>query len=167
MTMRYQTRRIILSPLVAVVTLALAICAVSLGLIPPARAQTSSPVFTGIIPGTAAGGHDVVAYHRAGQPVEGSTAFVHDWNGARWRFASAANRDVFVARPEDFAPAYGGHCSWAASQGYKAKGDPRNWRIVDGRLFLNYDASIQAKWEKDIPGFIAAADRNWTQISAR
>jgi endo-alpha-1,4-polygalactosaminidase (GH114 family) len=32
---------------------------------------------------------------------------------------------------------------------------------VGKRLFLNYDREVQAKWEKDIPGFIAKADKNW------
>jgi hypothetical protein len=32
---------------------------------------------------------------------------------------------------------------------------------VDGKLYLNYDASIKEKWEQDIPGFIARADVNY------
>jgi hypothetical protein len=35
---------------------------------------------------------------------------------------------------------------------------------VNGKLYLNYDASVQATWEKDIPGFIAKADRNWPAV---
>lgn len=118
-------------------------------------------VFAGIIPGVAAGGHDVVAYFTQGRPTPGQPQIAWDWNGATWRFASAANREAFMADPARYAPAYGGHCAWAAAQGYKAKGDPANWRIVEGRLFLNYDASIQARWERDIPRFVTEADRRW------
>ena len=50
------------------------------------------------------------------------------------------------------------------SQGYTASGDPEVWRIVKGKLYLNYDAGVQAKWEKNIPGFIVAADRNWPSV---
>jgi YHS domain-containing protein len=125
---------------------------------------SGSEIYTDIIRGTGAGGFDVVAYVNAGRPVQGSAQFSHVWNGATWRFANAANRDAFAAEPERFAPAYGGHCAWAAAQGYKAKGDPRHWKIVGGRLFLNYDASVQKTWETDIPGFIVSADGNWPRL---
>jgi YHS domain-containing protein len=129
----------------------------------PAMAQAHH-IYTGLLSRTGAGGYDVVAYFREGKPVAGASRFSHEWQGATWRFASAANRDAFAAEPEKFAPAYGGHCAWAAAQGYKAKGDPQHWRIVDGRLFLNYNADVQGKWEKDIPGFIKAGDAGWPEV---
>lgn len=130
----------------------------------PAR---GSEIYTALVPGVGAGGHDVVAYFTAGRPVPGSDQITHLWNGAVWRFASAANRDAFAAAPDRYAPAYGGHCSWAAAQGYKAKGDPQNWKIVGGRLFLNYNADVQKTWESNIPGFIASADGNWPRLRQR
>ena len=44
--------------------------------------------------------------------------------------------------PEKFVPQYGGYCAWAVSQDYTAKGNPENWRIVDGRLYLNYNDEV-------------------------
>jgi hypothetical protein len=131
--------------------------------LPPGRAA-GSELYTDIVPGVAAGGYDVVAYVAEGRPTPGSAAIVHAWRGADWRFKSAENRAAFIADPARYAPAYGGHCAWAASQGYKAKGDPRNWRIVDGRLFLNYDDDVQKRWEQDIPGFIRKADAGWPAL---
>ena len=129
----------------------------------PALAK-EPPVYTALFSRAAAGGHDVVAYFSEGRPVPGDRRFVHAWNGAEWRFASAANRDAFAAAPEKYAPQYGGYCAWAVSQGYTASGDPQYWKIVDGKLYLNYDAGVQQKWERDIPGFIAAANRNWPTV---
>lgn len=143
----------------------LAAAGVAIGL-PHGRAA-GGEVFTDIVPGVAAGGYDVVAYFVEGRPTQGSAAIVHAWRGAEWRFASVENRAKFVADPSRYAPAYGGHCAWAASQGYKAKGDPRNWRIVDGRLFLNYDDDIQKRWERDIAGFVRKADAGWPSLRAR
>lgn len=116
--------------------------------------------------GVAVRGTDVVAYVTEGRPVAGRVEFTHAWRGADWRFASAANRDRFAAQPERFAPAYGGFCAFAVSEGYTAPIDPAAWRIVDGRLFLNYDRSVQRRWERDIPGRIARADANWPRLSA-
>ncbi len=111
-------------------------------------------------------GTDPVAYFTESQAVEGSDEFAYEWNGATWHFASAENRDLFSANPEQYAPQYGGHCAWAAAQGYVADIDPTAWSIVDGSLYLNFDAGVQRRWEKDIPGFIADADEKWPGIVA-
>jgi hypothetical protein len=115
--------------------------------------------------GLAVRGTDVVAYFTQGRPLQGSPAFTHRWHGATWRFASAAHRDLFAADPERYAPAYGGFCAFAVSEGYTAPIDPEAWRIVDGRLYLNYDRSVQRRWERDIPGRIARANANWPRLS--
>jgi hypothetical protein len=128
-------------------------------------AQARSPeIYTGIGSSTAMGGYDPVAYFKEGRPVAGKSDITWTWKGATWRFASAANREAFRQKPEAYAPAYGGYCAWAVSQGYTAKGDPKYWKIVDDRLYLNYDAGVQKSWEKDIPGHIDKADRNWPKV---
>ena len=87
-----------------------------------------------------------------------------EYDGAVWRFASAENREAFAANPVQYAPQYGGYCAWAVSQGYTASTDPEAWRIVDGKLYLNYSRSVQQKWEQDIPGNITAGDANWPKV---
>lgn len=126
----------------------------------------AEPVYTGFLSNVAADGHDVVAYFTEGRPVEGSTEFTQEYNGATWRFASAENRDAFAAKPEAYAPQFGGYCAWAVSQGSTAKGDPDYWRIVDDKLYLNYNADVQTRWEADIPGFITAAEGKWPGLLA-
>ena len=59
--------------------------------------------------GIAIKGYDTVAYHTEGRAVEGKKDFSHKWNDAKWYFASAGNRDLFVAEPERYAPQYGGY----------------------------------------------------------
>jgi YHS domain-containing protein len=131
----------------------------------PAPAQAAEdPVYTGTLSNLAVDGFDPVAYFKAGKPVEGSSQFEYSWNGADWRFASAENLAAFKADPTAFAPQYGGYCAWAVSQGYTASADPQRWRIVDGKLYLNYSKDVQAKWEQDIPGFIAKANANWPKV---
>lgn len=137
-------------------------------LLPFAAVHTASAqpaIYTGVLSDVAVQGHDPVAYFREGRPVRGARNFTTQWMGATFRFASAANRDAFIADPEAYAPQYGGYCAWAVAQGYHAKGDARFWKIVDGKLYLNYDASVQRKWEGDITGFIAAADQTWPGIN--
>ncbi len=111
--------------------------------------------------GVAIKGYDAVAYFIDSKPMKGSSDHVYEWNGATWRFSSEKHRALFAANPEMYAPQYGGYCAWAVSQNSTAGIDPDAWKIVDGKLYLNYSAKIQAKWVKDIPGHIAAGDRHW------
>ncbi len=114
--------------------------------------------------GIALGGTDPVAYFTEKKPVKGSAQFSFEWKGAAWHFASAANRDAFRADPAKYAPQYGGYCAFGASQGYAVKTEPDAWSIVDGKLYLNYNTTVRAKWSEDIPGRIKAADQNWPEI---
>ena len=122
------------------------------------------PVYTAPLSQVAAGGYDVVAYFTQGGPVKGDKAFSTDWNGATWRFASAGNLAKFKAKPAAYAPQYGGYCAWAVANGYTASGDPRNWKIVGGKLYLNYNDEIQSRWVKDIPGLVRKGDANWPSV---
>jgi YHS domain-containing protein len=128
----------------------------------PVRAE-EDPVYSDWY-GHAIRGYDPVAYFTEGRPVEGSSDHELDWNGATWRFASAENKATFEADPEAYAPQYGGYCAWAVAEGKTASVDPTQWRIVDGKLYLNYDESVQKRWLADIPGFIAKADANWPAV---
>ena len=111
--------------------------------------------------GAAIRGYDPVAYFNEDGPVKGSPENSFSYQGATWQFTSAENRDTFAADPEKYAPAYGGYCAWAVSQGYTAPIDPGAWSIRDGRLYLNYSKTVRARWALDKDGNIAAADRNW------
>lgn len=114
--------------------------------------------------GLAIGGYDPISYFTDGGPVFGSAAFEHRWNGATWRFASAKARDRFAADPAAFAPQFGGYCAWAVSQTYIAPGDPKVWRIVDGRLYLNFNERAKKLWEADLVGAIERGKANWPMV---
>lgn len=132
----------------------------------PALAADPAPPVHASEQGLAIGGYDPVAYFTESRPIIGSAQFEHRWNGAVWRFASAEARDSFAANPEAFAPRFGGYCAWAVSQNYIAPGDPRVWRIVDGRLYLNFNPRAKALWEADLQGAIARGDANWPTVLA-
>ena len=120
-------------------------------------------VFTAEDNNLALGGYDTVSYF-SGAPVEGSTEFTTSFKGAEFRFASQENLDTFLSEPARYAPAYGGHCAWGASQGAAYPGDPQIWAVVDGRLFLNYNEEVQQGWNEDQAGFITAADAAWPGV---
>ena len=114
--------------------------------------------------GLAIDGYDPVAYFTESDAVRGSADFEADWNGATFRFASAANKAAFEADPEAYAPQYGGYCAWAVSQGYTAKIDPDAWSIENDKLYLNFSRRIRRKWLRDVEGNIAKGDANWPSV---
>ncbi|WP_269634909.1 YHS domain-containing (seleno)protein [Rubidibacter lacunae] len=109
-------------------------------------------------------GYDPVAYFVEGKPVEGESSLQYQWNGATWQFANEANLAQFTANPEAFAPQYGGYCAKALSDNNLASSIPEAWKIVDGKLYLNYSMEAQEEWLQDVPGKIAKGDEFWPGI---
>lgn len=129
-----------------------------------AAPAAAAPIWTGLL-GTApaVGGYDSVSYF-TGKPTLGSDKFTTVYKGATFKFATAANLAAFKAEPAKYAPQYGGHCAFAAASNYRFAGDPKVWKIVAGKLYLNYNRDVQTKWEKDVPGMIAKGDANWVTL---
>ncbi len=117
-------------------------------------------------PGLAAHGYDVVAFFTDGKPVIGTDAYAIAQDGGTYRFASQAHLDAFKADPAKYEPVYGGFCAYGVALGKKFDGDPRYWKIVDGKLYLNLNGDIQTEWSKDIQGNVVKAEQNWTRIHA-
>ncbi len=126
--------------------------------------------------GFAASGYDVVAFRsleqsqpgtKQSEAVPGSSKITAEFNGAQWAFATEENRDLFLANPEKYAPAYDGHCAYGVAQGAKVPGNPNLWRIVDEQLYLNITPQVVGLWEKDIPGQIDEAESNWVKAEPK
>ena len=109
-------------------------------------------------------GYDPVAYFKQSAAVKGSPQFTTQWMGATWQFSSAENRDQFATTPEKYAPQYGGYCAYAVSEGHTASIDPEAWKIVEGKLYLNYSKGVQKKWLADTTGRIQSGDKNWPTL---
>lgn len=116
-------------------------------------------------PGLAAHGYDVISFFQ-GTPAVGSDRFALAYGGAAYRFTTQKNLDTFKADPSHYEPAYGGFCAYGTVLGKKFDGDPRYWKVVDNRLFLNLNSDIQSKWSEDIAGNIRKADENWAKLKS-
>lgn len=114
--------------------------------------------------GKAIGGYDPVAYFTEKKPVKGKDEFKSVYMEANWYFSSAANKKLFDANPQTYAPQYGGYCAFGVAGGYKAKISPEAWTVVDNKLYLNYNLNVQKDWLKDQNGMIKKADSNWTTV---
>lgn len=109
-------------------------------------------------------GYDPVAYFTDGKPIKGDPKIVHEWMGAKWQFASPAHMEMFKANPEKYAPQYGGYCAYGVSQDNLVGIEPDKFKILDGKLYLNYDADVQATWLKDPAGYVKQADARFKAL---
>lgn len=116
--------------------------------------------------GIAIQGYDPVAYFTDSEAVKGSDAFSHQWLGATWHFASAEHRDLFVGDPAKYAPQYGGYCTSGIVKANLHGADPKIWRIVDGKLYLNGSERDLKRFVDSAPEGIEASDARWVEIQA-
>lgn len=114
--------------------------------------------------GAGAGGYDVVSYF-SGEAKRGDAKHSAQWGGQTWHFATAENRDLFLAHPARYIPQYGGHCAYGVAGGYLVRGDPNAWSVKDGKLYLNYNTNIRTAWLADAGSFLAKSEANWPGLN--
>ncbi len=109
-------------------------------------------------------GYDPVAYFTDSKAVKGKADFSATYKNAIYHFSNEKNRDEFRANPVAYAPQYGGYCAFGVAMEKKFDTDPLAWKIVDEKLYLNLDKSVQKRWLSDTSGYITTANTSWTEI---
>ncbi|AWB68409.1 YHS domain protein [Saccharobesus litoralis] len=127
-------------------------------------AADEEPIYTGFFSSTALSGYDAVAYFMQGKAVKGADAYAFHWRGARWTFANRAHMMAFQTSPQQYAPQYGGYCAYAMSDGRLVSADPDVFKIHNGKLYLNYNKSVQGHWLAEKELFIQQADGHYPKL---
>lgn len=109
-------------------------------------------------------GYDTVAYFTEGKAVRGNANFTATYKNTTFHFSSAENRDLFNSDKDKYAPQYGGFCAMGVAMNQKFDVDPQAWKIVDDKLYLNYNKDVQKAWLKDVPGNLKTAEQNWPEL---
>lgn len=128
---------------------------------------SAGEVNTGYFGNVAIKGYDPVAYFTEKKAVKGKKTFSHDWLGATWQFSTERHKLLFSENPIQYAPQYGGHCADGVAYGDLTRNiDPEAWRIIEGKLYLNYDPGSAAELE-ELDGQMEKSVKNWPKIRAR
>ena len=118
--------------------------------------------------GLAIQGYDPVAYFTDAKAVAGKESISYAVNGVTYRFATAKHKEMFIANPAQYEPQYGGWCAYAmGSSGEKVEIDPGAFKILNGKLYLFYNAYFNntlKKWNEDEKNLHDKADINWNHI---
>ena len=147
--------------------LILGVLAAGVSLSSPTAGAADLDEFVNTLPdGVAMDGFDVVAYFD-GAPAKGDVSHSVEHKGTTWLFSSAENAAAFAADPSAHEPRYNGWCAYAASESYGAEVDFVNgWSVLDGKLYLNWDAETRDVFEAEQTARIERADRNWPDLHA-
>lgn len=113
-------------------------------------------------------GYDPVAYFMQKKAVKGKKEITASYEGVTYNFSSQANKDAFIKSPNSYEPQYGGWCAYAmGANGEKVEVDPDTFKIVNGKLFLFYNAYFNntlKSWNKDEANLNKKADANWKKF---
>ncbi|MEI9917511.1 MAG: YHS domain-containing (seleno)protein [Bacteroidota bacterium] len=119
--------------------------------------------------GVAIEGYDPVSYFTEKKAVKGKKDLVYKHEGVTYHFSSASNKDLFVKNPKSYEPQYGGWCAYAmGATGEKVEVDPETFKVLDGKLYLFYNAFFNntlPKWNKDESSLKPKADNNWKAMT--
>jgi len=112
-------------------------------------------------------GYDPVSYFK-GKPLKGKKEIAATYEGVVYNFLSVANRDAFLKKPTSYEPQFGGWCAYAmGSSGDKVEINPETFKILDGKLYLFYNAYFNntlKSWNKDEVNLKKKAESNWKKI---
>ncbi len=108
--------------------------------------------------------YDVVEYFESGEPTLGRREHQLMLGRELYYFASADNRDRFVADPARYTPAYRGWCACGMAKGMRVEVTGRDFQVREGRLFLFGGAELKDEWLSDPGDFIDRAGTNWENL---
>lgn len=113
-------------------------------------------------------GYDPVAYFKSNKAIKGKKEFSYAFEGVTYLFVTKENKDEFQKTPQKYEPQYGGWCAYAmGSSGDKVEINPETFKIIDGKLYLFYNAFFNntlKSWNKDEKNLKSKADTNWKKF---
>jgi YHS domain-containing protein len=119
--------------------------------------------------GVALEGYCPVAYFAVGKPVLGKSKYASTHEDVTYYFVSKDAKRAFEEYPEKYVPAYGGWCALGMAVEDKFPVDPKNFKIVDGRLMLflqNKNIDALELWNKDDEKALTdKADAFWKNVN--
>jgi hypothetical protein len=112
-------------------------------------------------------GYDAVSYFDKGEAQPGAGHIALRWRGLVWHFTTVENRAAFEANPRAYVPQFGGLCPIALARGEVIAGDPRNWTIREGKLYLSSSAEGLDQLRSNMSSVLADAAQEFRSLQRR
>ncbi len=115
----------------------------------------------------AVSGYDTVAFFTDSKPVNGSPFIAADYQGATYYFVTEEHKKLFTENPAKYAPQFGGFCAYGVAVGKLYPVDTNTWQVGDPKLYLNLNPDLLKKFNEDLGGNVAKADKNWPGLAKK
>ena len=109
-------------------------------------------------------GYDVVSYFTVGKAVKGSAEYSSTYKDSTYHFTSDKHQAMFLQNPVKYLPQYDGFCAYGVTLAQKIKADPTVWKIVNDKLYFNFNQKFMKDWSKDVVASIKAGNEEWELI---
>jgi YHS domain-containing protein len=109
-------------------------------------------------------GYDPVAFFTESKAMNGSPFISAEHRGATYFFATEKHKQWFAENPAKYTPQFGGYCAYGVSLGKLFPVDIKTWQVRDGKLYLNLNADVLQKFNADVSGNVAKAERHWPEL---
>jgi hypothetical protein len=129
-----------------------------------AQAATTERLVVNRYTGLAISGYDPVAYFTDREAKVGEADFEVTEGGAVWRFRNAQNREFFLARPDIYAPQFGGYDPVDVARGVAVPSDSRLFVVRGQRLYLFARPDSQNAFAADPERVLRDASRQWPEL---
>jgi hypothetical protein len=129
-----------------------------------AGAATTERVVVDPRTGLAIGGFDPVAYFTEGAALIGDADFEVTQAGAIWRFRNEGDRAFFAARPDIYAPQFGGYDPIDVARGVAVAGNAVLWLVAGERLFLFSREDNRKAFAGDPQRWLREAKQRWPEL---
>jgi YHS domain-containing protein len=115
------------------------------------------------------GGYCPVAYVGAQKALFGNPDFNSEYEGATYYFINKGAKETFDKEPAKFANGvkYDSWCATGISLGKKLATDPKQFSVVEGKVYLFSSAEAKAMFDKDQVVMLKKAEANWAKLSSR
>ncbi|MEO6327127.1 MAG: YHS domain-containing (seleno)protein [Thermoanaerobaculia bacterium] len=136
-------------------------------------AASTTPVLAGNLVNVAGAskiavnGYDAVAFFTDAKPVNGSPFISAEYQGATYLFSSEEHKNLFTAKPAEYAPQYGGFCAFGVAIDKLFPVDITTWQVRNGKLYLNLNGDILKKFNAEFDGNVAKANANWKGLARK
>jgi YHS domain-containing protein len=131
-----------------------------------AQAATTERLVVNRYTGLAISGFDPVAYFTDREAKVGEAEFEATEGGAVWRFCNSQNRAFFLARPDIYAPQFGGYDPLDVARGVAVPSDSRLFVVSGQRLYLFAREDSRDAFAADPELVLRDARRQWPELLA-
>lgn len=109
-------------------------------------------------------GYDLVAYFKKKEAMKGNPEHAVEYGDTIYYFASRSHQNAFLKHPTKYLPRFGGFCPVNLGDGKAVEGNPKEFTIRDGQLYLCASGEAKQAFEGEPKKIVHKAEQNAPEV---